>query len=59
MFLSMMESQGNFDVAVNSKQEFYWKKRYRGVDFNIENLLLYKEDNIIRIGVRKSISKKY
>ncbi|GFI19316.1 bifunctional IPC transferase and DIPP synthase [Lachnospiraceae bacterium] len=50
MLNAMMESKGDFSVAVDDNWQVYWEKRYGKIDFDTESLSIDENDNIIELG---------
>lgn len=63
MLQRMIESIGNFVVAVDENWKEYWKMRYGRIDFDTESLSLDEEGNIIELGLENpdlnSIDARY
>lgn len=51
MLKRMMDTEGDFNCAVDDNWQSYWKKRYGRVDFDTESLTIDEKDNITELGL--------
>lgn len=54
MLEKMIQSQGDFCVAVDENWREYWKKRYGRIDFDTESLSLDEDGNITELGLENT-----
>ena len=63
MLKKMINSDGDFDCAVDDNWKAYWQKRYGKVDFDTESLAIDNDDNITELGKEnpplENISARY
>lgn len=51
MLKAMMESEGDYMVAVDDDWQAYWEKRYGDVGFDTESLSIDEQNNITELGL--------